>query len=40
MTKQGGTNKIIAKKLAVEACNMKYLFILDKDYTEFNALTI
>jgi len=35
MKKQGGIEKVFEKKEAVEKTGKKYLFILDKDYSEF-----
>ncbi len=36
MKKQGGIQTVFAKKRAVESTGKKYIFILDKDYNEFN----
>jgi len=35
LEKQGGLEKLKAKKRAVESKNKKYIFILDKEYKEF-----
>jgi hypothetical protein len=35
MKKQGGIDKVIAKRDSVEKLGKKYIFILDKDYTNF-----
>jgi glycerol-3-phosphate cytidylyltransferase-like family protein len=38
MKKQGGIEKVFEKKYAVEKSGKKYIFILDKDYSEFMKL--
>ena len=38
LKKQGGMEKLFAKKKAVESTGKQYIFILDKDYTEFLSL--
>ena len=35
LKRQGGLKKLFAKKRAVEITGKKYIFILDKDYREF-----
>ena len=40
MKKQGGIEKVFEKKKAVEKTGKVYLFILDKDYTQFLNLNI
>lgn len=35
MKKQGGINRVMEKKNAIEKSGKRYIFILDKDYTEF-----
>lgn len=38
MKKQGGIEKIFAKKRAIESKGKKYLFLLDKDYSNLNRI--
>jgi len=35
LEKQGGMNKLDAKRRAIESSGKKYIFILDKNYSEF-----